>query len=144
VAFRGTFEFTLDAKNRLTVPAKYRAALSDGVVLAAGVEPCVGIWTPPAFEARSAVALQDSNPVAARARDARRFFGANSVEVDLDAAGRVMIPGFLMEHGGLNRQVVVIGAEESLEVWGREAWADYNRQLTRRMNEITESLDHPA
>ena len=53
----GTFEYTLDAKNRLTVPSKFRAALSDGVVLAKAVEPCVAIWTPQAYEAQTAAAL---------------------------------------------------------------------------------------
>ena len=51
MAFRGTFEFTLDAKNRLTVPAKFRAALAEGVVLAKGLEPCVAIWVPDAYDA---------------------------------------------------------------------------------------------
>src|SRR6476659_9643811 len=48
VLFRGTFDHTLDAKNRLTVPARYRAALADGVVLAEPVDqrPCVGVWRP--------------------------------------------------------------------------------------------------
>ena len=51
MAFRGTFDHSLDAKNRLTVPAKFRAALSEGVVLAKGIEPCVAIWTPEDFDA---------------------------------------------------------------------------------------------
>lgn len=144
MAFRGTFDFTLDAKNRLTVPAKFRAALSDGAVLAAGIERCVAVWTPAAYEAQVSVALQASNPVSARARDARRYFSANSHETELDAAGRVMLPAFLVEHADLDREVVVIGAEQCLEVWGREAWAQYNRELTDRMNEITESLGHPS
>ena len=45
MAFRGTFDHTLDAKNRLTIPAKFRAALSEGVVLAKGIERCVQVWT---------------------------------------------------------------------------------------------------
>ncbi|MDQ6749258.1 MAG: division/cell wall cluster transcriptional repressor MraZ [Actinomycetota bacterium] len=144
VAFRGTFDFTLDAKNRLTVPARFRAALSDGVVLAAGIERCVAVWTSGAYESQVSAALQASNPVSPRARDTRRFFSANAHETELDAAGRVMLPPFLVDHAGLDREVVVIGAEECLEVWGRDAWAQYNRELTGRMNEITESLDHPS
>src|ERR1700716_2533419 len=66
LAFRGTFDYTLDAKNRLTVPAKFRAALSGGVVLSKGVERCVAIWTPSAYEQQTAAALQGSNPFSAR------------------------------------------------------------------------------
>jgi len=144
VTFRGTFDFTLDAKNRLTVPARFRAALADGVVLAAGIERCVAMWTPGAYEEHVHAALAASNPVSARAREARRYFSANSHEIELDAAGRVMLPPFLVDHAGLDREVVVIGAEQCLEVWSREAWAQYNRELTGRMNEITESLGHPS
>ena len=50
MAFRGTFDYSLDAKNRLTVPSKFRAVLSDGVVLAKGVEQCVQIWPAKDYE----------------------------------------------------------------------------------------------
>ena len=54
MAFRGTFDYSLDAKNRLTIPAKFRASLSEGVVLAKGIERCVQVWTPSGFEAYTA------------------------------------------------------------------------------------------
>ena len=98
MAFRGTFEYTLDAKNRLTVPAKFRAALADGVVLAKGVEPCVAIWTPAAYEAQTAAALAGRNPLSPQARELARFFAANAIDTELDSAGRVMVPAFLLEH----------------------------------------------
>src|SRR5918995_65891 len=50
LAFRGHFDYSLDAKNRLTVPTKFRAAFSSGIVLAKGLEPCIAIWTPDAFD----------------------------------------------------------------------------------------------
>jgi MraZ protein len=141
VAFRGTFEYTLDAKNRLTVPSKFRAALSDGVVLAMGVEPCVAIWTPPAYEAQTAAALQGRNPLSPQARELSRFFAANAIDTELDSAGRVMIPTFLLEHGSLQREVVVTGAGGSLEVWDRRRWREYNADLGGRITDITASLD---
>ena len=144
MAFRGTFDYTLDAKNRLALPPKFRAALADGVVLAKGVEPCVAIWTSDAYEQQNADALRNSNPLHARARDTSRFFSANSHETELDAAGRVMVPSFLIDHAGLSREVVVIGAGHCLEIWDRAAWAQYNDALTGRINEITESLEHPS
>jgi MraZ protein len=141
VAFRGTFEYTLDAKNRLTVPPKFRAALSDGVVLAKAVEPCVAIWTPPAYEAQTAAALTGRNPLSPQARELARFFAANAIDTELDSAGRVMIPTFLLEHGSLTREVVVTGAGEALEVWDRGRWRDYNADLGSRITDITASLD---
>jgi MraZ protein len=117
VAFRGTFEYTLDAKNRLTVPAKFRATLAEGVVLARGVERNVAIWRPSEYEDQAQATLAGRNPLSPEARELRRFFSANAIDSELDSAGRVMIPGFLLDHAGLEKDVVVTGAGECLEVW---------------------------
>ena len=68
MAFRGHYEYTLDAKNRLTVPAKFRAALSDGVVLAKSLEACVQIWTPEGWERFSERAMGSRDPFNPKAR----------------------------------------------------------------------------
>jgi MraZ protein len=140
LAFRGTFDFTLDAKNRLTVPARFRAQLSDGVVLAQAFEPCVALWTPAAYDAYQATALGALNPMSPDYRQLSRYFAANAVDTELDAAGRVMLPSFLLEHGSLARDVVVTGAGEHLEIWDRAAWGTYNEALADRVNAITEAL----
>jgi MraZ protein len=144
VAFRGTFDYTLDAKNRLTVPAKFRAQLAEGIVLAKGIERCVAMWTPREFDAYTAAALEGMHPLSPPAEKLNRFFSANSIDAELDAAGRVMIPGFLLDHGGLSKEVVVTGAGNRLEVWDRAAWNDYNAALSSDVSDITAALGHPA
>ena len=104
--FRGTFEHALDAKHRLTVPAKFRAALAAGVVLAASPETTasaprsIAIWTPDAYEAYTAAALAGWSPISPEARDLKRFFFNYSHDTELDSANRVMIPPMLMEYAG--------------------------------------------
>ena len=142
MAFRGTFDYSLDAKNRLTIPAKFRGSLASGVVLAKGTERCVGVWTPADFDAYVEAALADEHPLSKQADRIKRFFQANSIEAELDAAGRVMVPGFLMEHGGLKKDVVVTGLGERLEIWDRAAWAAYNDSLD--IDELTARFDHPS
>lgn len=144
MAFRGTFDYSLDQKNRLTVPAKFRAALSDGVVLAKGIERCVELWPPAEFEARQQSALAGLHPLSREARRISTFFSANSTDVELDSAGRVGMPGFLAEHAGLGKEVVVTGAGECLQVWDRGSWAQFNAKLADEIGEITERLGHPA
>jgi len=144
VAFRGTFDYTLDAKNRLTVPAKFRATLSEGVVLAKGLDRCVALWAPRDYVAYTQATLAGRNPASAEARQLQRFFSANSVDTELDSAGRVMLPSFLIEHAGLDREVVVTGAGDNLEVWDRAAWASYNDELAATVTELTESLGHTS
>ncbi len=140
MAFRGTFDHTFDAKNRLTVPVKFRASLSDGVVVAKGVERCVSVWTPGEYDAFVESALGQLNPLSPEARDLQRYFSANAVETELDSAGRVMVPAFLLEHGSLGKEVVVTGAGPCIEVWDRAAWATENAKLAADVLEITATL----
>ena len=144
MAFRGTFDHTLDAKNRLTIPAKFRTSLAEGVVLAKGIERCVQVWTPKAYDAYVQAALAGLNPLSEPSRKLGRFFAANSLDTELDAAGRVMVPGFLLEHGELRKEVVVTGAGDCLEVWDRAAWADYNEALSHELPDIAAGFGHPA
>ena len=140
MAFRGTFDHTLDAKNRLTVPSKFRATLSDGVVIAKGVEHCAAIWIPAEYEAYVDGALGELNPMTAQARQLERFFSANAFETELDAAGRIMIPPPVMEWAGLRKDVVVTGVRRWLELWDRETWTGVSEQLSAEVPTLTEAL----
>jgi MraZ protein len=140
LAFRGTFDFTLDAKNRLTIPSKHRAAFADGVVLAAGLERCVGLWRPEDYDAWTASVLAGRNPLSPDYRQLQRHFTANSVHTELDGAGRVMLPGYLKDYAGVDREVALVGAGESLEVWEREKWNAYNGDVVANVAEIAAGL----
>jgi MraZ protein len=144
VAFRGTFDYSLDAKNRLTVPAKFRAALSDGVVLAKSVEGCVELWPPAEYESFTAEALNSYHRHSPQGRKLRAFYSANAFDAELDAAGRVGLPPFLIEHAALGKEVVVTGAEECLQIWDRRRWAEYNAALTDDIADITAQLGQSA
>ncbi len=143
-SFRGTFDYSLDAKNRLTVPSRFRAQLAEGVVLAKGLERCVSIWTPRDYDAYTQTSLAGFHTLSKEAQKLKRFFSANSFDTELDAAGRVMVPAFLLEHANLSKEVVVTGSGDALEIWDRAAWADYNDELTSDVSDITALLGHTA
>jgi MraZ protein len=144
LAFRGAFDYTLDAKNRLTVPAKFRATLSEGVVLAKGVEPCVAVWPAADYEAYMDRALRDLNPMSPEHRRLQRHFSRSAFDVELDGAGRVMVPAKLMEHANLKKDVVVTGAGSCLEVWDRGRYEADDEELTADIPDLTARLGHPA
>jgi len=120
--FSGTHEHTLDAKNRLTVPAKFRGQLADGVTVAMGLDPCATIWVTSEYEAFVAKALDQVNPMSEKARKLERFLGGGSDTTALDAAGRVMVPPNILRYAGLTKEVVVVGTRLCLEVWNHERW----------------------
>ena len=142
--FHGTFEHSLDAKNRLTIPATFRGELSGRVIVAKGVEPCVAVYAPPAYDAFTRTQLGARNPASADFRRVQRFYAANAFPAELDSAGRIVLPTALMEHARLERDVVVIGADDRVEIWDRGQWAAYNADLTSAMENLSESLGHPS
>jgi MraZ protein len=148
--FRGTFEHALDAKHRLTVPSKFRATLSGGVVLAASQEVTPGsprsvsIWTPDGYEMFTAQTLSGLNPSSPKARELKRFFFNSSFDAELDAAHRVMIPPPLMRYANLDKEVVVTGSGECIEVWDRAAYDSYHADILTRIPDIAASLGDTA
>jgi MraZ protein len=150
LTFRGTFEHALDAKHRLTIPAKFRGALASGVVLAPSheVEPgaprTVAIWTPADYDEFTGTSLAGLNPSSPTARELKRFFFNASFDTELDAANRVMIPTTLMEYADLTKEVVVTGSGECLEVWDRARYAHNFEDVLTRIPDITASLGNTA
>ena len=144
MAFRGHYEHSLDAKNRLSIPARFRTAFSGGVVLAKDPAPCLAIWPPETHEAIIQRALGQLNPMGAEYRKLSRFFQGNSFDVELDAAGRITLPPPLLAHAGIEKEVVVVGVGDHLEVWGRERWTGEQRSLDAEIEEVTEQLGHPS
>jgi MraZ protein len=146
LSFRGTFEHALDAKHRLTIPAKFRAALADGVVLAAsheieaGSPRTVSVWPTEAYEQYTRSTLAGLNPASPTARELKRFFFNASFDAELDAANRVMIPPQLMSYASLDKEVVVTGSGECLEVWDRQRHAQNFEEVLSRIPNLAASL----
>jgi MraZ protein len=140
LAFRGLYEHSLDSKDRLTVPARFRSALADGVVLSKGLDPCVDLYTPEAFDSVSDTYLAPHSPFSSDARKMRRRFHGGSFDEKLDSAGRVRLPKPLIEHAGLAGGCVIVGAGDNLEIWNAESWAAHEAELDAAAVEIAESL----
>lgn len=144
MAFRGTFDYSLDQKNRLTVPAKFRAGVGESVVLATGTDGCVEVWRPADFDEQIAAALAGRNPLSKEARQIRQWFFGNSHEVELDSAGRVAMPAALVGHASIEKEVHVIGAGDHFQVWDRGRWAGHKTDLGGQIDDLIESLGHPG
>ena len=144
MAFHGTFDHSLDAKHRLTVPSKLRAAFSEGAFVVEGADRCLSLYPSTTYSALVDAALAGLNPLSSQARELNRFFRSNAHAVELDSAGRVMLGARLTERVGIDRDVAVIGAGDCLELWDPSTWAAYDQDLTARAPDITASLGHPA
>lgn len=136
----GEFEHTLDDKNRLTLPAKFRAALAGGVVLTRGLDACVEAYPAADWEALVESRLAGLNPLSKEARTLGRFYYTGAVEAMPDKQGRVMVPTALVEHGGLGREVVVLGMRDRLEIWNRADWRAQLKEVMGSAEDVAERL----
>ena len=139
MAFRGQYDHSLDAKNRVTVPSKFRAALANGVVLGPGFGTYVTIWPTEGWEQWTAQQLAPLNPFDQRARDMRHFFSV-SYDQELDSAGRLALPPQLIAHAQLEKDVVVVGVEDHLEIWTRAAWQQHYAALPETILDTAQDL----
>ena len=140
MAFRGHFEHSLDAKHRLSIPARYRTEFGSGLVLSKDSDACITVSTPEAHEQKVDRALAGKNPLSPEYKRIQRYFQGNSFDLDLDSAGRVTLPVKLLAHASVDKEVVVAGVGEHLEVWSREGWQAEQEALDAGIEEVTSSL----
>jgi MraZ protein len=125
----GEYELTLDAKNRVAVPARLRVPFLEGIYLTKEPEPCLGGWSPDEFSARLDEDTAATQPGSVARRDIKRQLAANAVFLELDRQGRVTLPAKHLNYAGVTRDVTVIGAQDHLEIWDRARWARYLARL---------------
>jgi len=142
--FHGNYDHSLDAKNRLTVPARFRADLAQGVVLAMGFERCLQVYPAAEYQQIAERALQGVNPMSLQARELRRHLYGNTLPTELDSAGRIMLPAPFAQYAGISKEVMVVGAGDCLEIWDRAAYDSHKVDLIARAAEHIESVAHTA
>jgi MraZ protein len=136
--FVGTFDYSMDERGRVPLPPIYRDAFREGIVLSRGQpDPCLRVYTRSAFEELASEYTADST-LAQRGRDLRRAFFAASRHSDLDAQNRVLIPGPLRQYAGLERQILVVGVGEYMEIWDPARW---EQEQSRIMSTIAATME---
>ena len=140
MAFRGQYEHSLDSKGRITIPAKRRAQLADGVVLLKGLDACIDLYPVDAYERFTDRFLSGINPLGQEGRLLHRRFNTQAEETELDSAGRVRVPDHLAAHAGLGGQCMIVGVGDHFEIWDAEAWRSHEQEIDARAVEIAEGM----
>jgi MraZ protein len=138
--FFGEYEHTIDDKNRLTLPARFRDTFAGGVVLTRGLDQCLDVFPRADWDALVAARLAPLDPFSKEARDLKRFFFSAAADAELDKQGRVLVPPALARHAKLGREVVVAGVHDHLEIWDRAAWTDTVRKVEGSADDVAERL----
>jgi MraZ protein len=138
--FLGEYNYRVDSKGRIPLPPRFREQLKLGLILTAGPEKCIVVYTLSEWE-RLAGALTGGAILPSKVRRLNRALFASAYDLILDAQGRIALPQFLREHAGIGNETVVAGANNYFEIWNKEDWQSEKINSTKQAWQIIESIE---
>ncbi len=127
--FLGQYRHSIDSKGRLTIPSRFRELLlAEGAFVSQGFEQNLMVRTVPAFEELS-IKVEALSQTVQNSRLLKRLIFSTAEKVEVDKAGRILIPEFLRQSAGLQTETVIVGAGDYFEIWSPETWAEQEAEL---------------
>ena len=137
----GEYEHSIDTKGRLIMPSKLKEDIGEKFEVTKGLDGCLFVYSQTewkTFEDKlRAFPLTNKD-----ARALVRFFLAGAMECEIDKQGRFLIPGNLREFAGLEKEVVVIGVLNKIEIWSKDKWLKYSEEENSSVDEIAEKMSN--
>ena len=137
--FLGTYTPKLDEKGRFFLPAKFRDELSDGLVITVGQDRCLVIYPLETF-AKVVQQFVEAPSTVAKVRNFQRMIAANASDETPDRQGRLTIPPNLRRYAGLEKEIVVVGSINRLEVWNKQAWERFSDEQESAYADMNEEV----
>ncbi|WKK85343.1 division/cell wall cluster transcriptional repressor MraZ [Marivirga arenosa] len=139
--FTGEYDCKLDAKGRMVLPAKIKNSLPEGsgdeLVVRRGFEPCLVLY--PMLEYKKIFSkIAGLNEFNAEYRNLQRNFFRGNAIVELDSAGRILIPKNMMSFAGLQKESIVVGMGNRVEIWEPSKYDDYLIKDQKEFSELAE------
>ena len=135
----GEYTHSIDDKNRISLPAKFRSELGKKIVITPGLDACLFIFTLKEWQ-KINDKLSQSSLLQADNRSFNRFMFAGAVEAEVDAIGRILVPDFLRDRANLKNKVVFIGVSSRVEIWNEKAWSEYKKVVEKQADTLAEKL----
>ncbi len=135
----GEFIHTIDEKNRISLPAKFRKEMGKDLVITPGLDQCLFVFTKSEWK-KISEKLSGFSMLAADNRSFNRFMFGGATEVSVDAIGRVLLPDFLKERAGLRAKAALVGVQNRLEIWNEKSWAAYKEKVEKQADALAEKL----
>ncbi|WAA10625.1 division/cell wall cluster transcriptional repressor MraZ [Fervidibacillus albus] len=137
--FMGEYRHNVDAKGRIIIPVKFREQLGDVFVLTRGLDQC--LFGYPMEEWKVIEEKIKSLPLTKKdARAFARFFFSGATECEIDKQGRINIPTSLISYGNIEKECVVVGVSNRIEIWNAKIWEEYFTQSEQSFAEIAENM----
>ncbi len=137
----GQFNHTIDDKNRLSLPAKFRQEMGKKVVITPGLDSCLFIFSVKEWEKIAVrLSVKESSILQADNRGFNRYLLGGAVEVEIDGVGRMLLPEHLRERANLKNKVVFIGVKDRAELWDESTWNSYRNEVEGKASALAEKL----
>lgn len=137
--FMGEFHHNVDEKGRLIIPSKFRNDLGNKFIITRGIEKCLFIYSLDEWN-KIIDKLKELPFTRKDARTFMRMFLSGATECELDNNGRINIPNPLKEYASIQKEVIVIGVNERLEIWSNEGFNNFFNDNIDNFDEIAEGL----
>jgi MraZ protein len=135
----GEYTHSIDDKNRISLPAKFRSELGKKIVVTVGLDNCLWIFKSNEWK-KIEEKLNQSSIGQADNRSFNRFMFSSAVEAEVDSIGRILIPDFLRDRANLKNRVVVIGVSSRVEIWNEKTWVEYKKVIEKQADTLAEKL----
>lgn len=137
--FIGEYSHSIDEKNRLAIPAKFRLELKNGAVVTRGLDNCLFLYPKKSWnELAEKLAKLPISQAGSRAFS--RLMLAGAMDVNLDKQGRINLPDYLKQYSSLKKKVIITGLYNRLEIWDQEVWEKYKSGTEKNSADIAEAL----
>ncbi len=141
--FKGTYYHRIDGKGRLPIPAVFRRTLADGPhVVVTLLDQCLAIYTPLEWS-RLENQLAVLPAFSQRVKGLTRLLMSRAADCDLDLQGRILLPPGLRQSVGLERDAVVVGVLNRIEVWRPDAWQRFLEDSERLLDDVSLDVQWP-
>ena len=134
--FMGEYNYTIDDKGRITIPSKLRDGLGHDFIITRGLDKCLFVY--PAYEWENVIKKYKELPNTKDARNYMRFLLSGATENEFDKQGRINVALPLRKYANLNKECVIIGVGERLEIWDKETWQKCDENISA--DEIAENM----
>lgn len=137
--FIGEYEHSLDEKKRVSLPKSFRTGLGKKIVMTRGLDNCLFVYPKAGWE-KVANKLQELSFAQADTRGFNRFILSGAVEVEVDQAGRILVPDHQKEFAGLKKNVIFAGVNDRVEIWEAGRWNSYKARIEKQADALAEKL----
>ena len=139
----GEYIHTIDEKNRISLPVKFRKELGKKIIITPGLDQCLFIFTTTEWK-KVSKKLSDSNSdlsfLKADQRSFNRYMFGRAAEAEIDSIGRILIPDFLKNIIGLKDKVAIVGVEDRVEIWNDKTWSQNQETVEKQAVGLAEKI----